>query len=99
MSFNGETLGASEPASADATPGMLLKAIGLHPKKPLAPPPTGGSDAQDTVWNRKLIIGLNGLMRSFARYELFYSDIDRPWFNFNQFRVELEKRGDRKSVV
>jgi hypothetical protein len=31
--------------------------------------------------------------RTFARYEFFYSDIDRPWFKEDRFRTELSKRG------
>jgi hypothetical protein len=31
--------------------------------------------------------------RTFARYEFFYSDLDRPWFKEDTFRIELSKRG------
>eukprot|EP00547_Thalassionema_nitzschioides_P001014 CAMPEP_0194207414 /NCGR_PEP_ID=MMETSP0156-20130528/6166_1 /TAXON_ID=33649 /ORGANISM="Thalassionema nitzschioides, Strain L26-B" /LENGTH=1028 /DNA_ID=CAMNT_0038934175 /DNA_START=177 /DNA_END=3263 /DNA_ORIENTATION=+ len=41
----------------------------------------------------KLINCLNSGGRSFARYEFFYSDIDRPWFNFNNFELDLSRLG------
>ena len=42
---------------------------------------------------QKMIDSLTGSARSWARYEFFYSDIDRPWFNFNEFHIELAKHG------
>jgi len=51
------------------------------------------SDHMYASWCTKLIHCLNGRGRSFARHEFFYSDIDRPWFNFDSFRVDLAKRG------
>jgi DIRP len=41
----------------------------------------------------RLIRFLNNGARSFARYEFFYSDIDRPWFLHNFFSDELKQRG------
>lgn len=41
----------------------------------------------------RLLNCLNSGGRSFARYEFFYSDIDRPWFNFNYFELDLCKLG------
>ena len=51
------------------------------------------TDSWYASWCSKLINFLNSGGRSFARYEFFYSDIDRAWFNFNFFALDLSKLG------
>ena len=50
------------------------------------------------LWCVKMIDSLTGSARSWARHEFFYSDIDRPWFNFNEFQTELAKHGISPTV-
>jgi hypothetical protein len=70
----------------------LLSTMAREPL-PVDPRRNFQNDRRYASWCAKLINCLNGRGRSFARNEFFYSDIDRPWFNFDSFRVELAKMG------
>jgi len=56
------------------------------------------TDDKYAAWCTEMIHSLTGCARYWARYEFFYSDLDRPWFNFNEFQVNLAKHGISPTV-
>eukprot|EP00978_Attheya_sp_CCMP212_P046997 scaffold421184_cov56-Attheya_sp.AAC.2 len=63
------------------------------PKQPstLEPPRRRHTDIHYANWCSKLIGCLSGSGRSMAHHEFFYSDIDRAWFNFSEFKADLAR--------
>ena len=52
-----------------------------------------GTDGRYSAWTSKLMRRVNSDDRPFTRYEYFYSDVDRPWFNYDWLSAELADRG------
>lgn len=75
----------------------------LHPisvitRHPLIMDPTAtgrptGIDGRYSAWTSKLMRRVNTDGRPFTRYEYFYSDVDRPWFNYDWLSADLADRG------
>lgn len=51
------------------------------------------NDGPCRTWSSELIRCPTTDSRPFTRYEFFYSDIDRPWFNYDWFDADLACRG------
>ena len=56
------------------------------------------TDATYASWSSQLVHCLSGSGRNMARYEFFYSDLDRSWFNHDKFAADVARSGIPKDA-
>jgi hypothetical protein len=56
------------------------------------------TDATYASWCSQLVHCLSSSGRNMARYEFFYSDLDRSWFNYDTFAVDVARAGIPKDA-
>ena len=86
---------AKDPHNRSAT--SIPRSETLYPLLLMINPSASGSwtrtDAPYRAWSTKLIRQPDCDSQTFAMYEFFYSDLDRPWFTYDWFGADIASRG------
>ena len=101
---NGRKRPASEIASAldpYGEPWMTVSdgsATSRQQAPTVEPPRQRHTDATYASWCSQLVHCLGSSGRNMARYEFFYSDLDRSWYNCDTFAVDVARTGIPKDA-